>query len=321
MRTFLELKNDVGKLAQRSGDTNFLDNIGTWINFAQTFLFNSNDYFIETQAKHEFSTVDAQEDYAMPNDFDKPLRIYDFTNKKKLTIETDEAYTDGSIANIADAKKVKAPEFARLFGVRGTQEAIAAAGTVIKVKSSNAGDTGSIVIRVEGYINSTKTILEFEDITISTGTPTAFVAGTTTFFEVTRVSKSANTKGFITIANAAESTLAIMTSIDRVVIFKILKLGLIPNQANTMRLLYKRKLRKLVDDNDYPFMEADEFLTLEALGFSLLYERSEGSEARAGAVWAKSKDALFNILNNVNNSLGPDFQQKMEVSFMQAHRL
>lgn len=321
MRTYAELKSDIGKLAQRSSDTNFADNIGTWINFAQTFLFNSYDYFTEQQAVHNFATVDAQEGYGMPNDFDKPLRIYDIDNNSKLTIETEEEYFDANIANIIDVNKVAAPKFARIYGVRGTQVALAAAGTVIKVKSSSSSDTGSIVVRIEGYIDSAKTILSFEDITISTGTPTAFVAGTTTFYEVTRVAKSANTVGYITIANNAETTLGIMTSIDRVVAHKVLKLGQIPNTAVNMRVLYKRKIRKLVDDNDYPFIDADEFLTLEALGFSLLYERSEGSEARAGQVFNKSKDALFNLLNNLNNSLGPDYQQKMEVSFMQAHRL
>ena len=320
MKTFLELKSDVSKLSQRSGDTDFLSEIGDWINVAQTFLFNSYDYFTELQGKYNFTTVASQEDYALPNDFDKPMRIYDIDNNNKLTIKTEEEYFDGNIANIIDVTTGATPKFARIYGARGTQVALAAAGTTLQVKSSSASDTGSIVVRVEGYVDSSKTILSFEDITISVASPTTFVAGTTTFYEITRVSKSANTTGYITVANSSDTTLATMTSIDRVLSHKILKLGLIPNTTVNMRVLYKRKIRTLVNDNDYPFIDADQFLVLEALGYTLLYERSESSEARAAQVFAKAKESLFNILSNLNNNLGPDFQQKIETSFMAAHR-
>lgn len=317
MNRFGQLKNDIAVLVQRSGDEDYINKIGVWVNFAHKTLFDVYDYYRELQTVFNFSSVDGTEDYMMPNDFDKPLRIFDLTNKKPIEITTEEVYFDSNISNIADANE-GTPAFARIFGERGIQAVIAAAGTVIKVKSSSSSDTGSIVIRIEGYIDSAKTVLDFEDITISTGTPTTFVSGSKTFYDVIRVSKSANTVGFITIANSIETTLATMASIDNVLHYPILKLGLIPDGAANYRVLYKKKVRTLVNDNDYPFLDADEFLVLEAYGYALAQSK-EGVDA-ANQIWSKSGIMLENLLGNVIGRLGPDYQHKMTTMLSQAHR-
>ena len=314
---FEDLKAKVGVLTQRSGDTDYLIKIGVWINLAQDFLYNVYDYYQALQDEHNFTTVASQEDYVMPNRFNKPLRIYDLTNKSKLTIQTEESYFDVNIDNIV-TPNTGDPSFARLYGETGVTTPISTSGDTVQVKSSSSSDTDNPIVRIEGFIDSARTVLDAEDVTISASSPTTFVAGTKTFYEIARVSKSKDTTGFITLANSSSTTLATIASIDSVLRHKILKLGLIPDAANSMRVLFKKKYRILVNAYDYPFIDADNFLILEAFGYALAQDRE--AETKAQVIWTKAKDALTSILTNENANLGPDFQHKMTHQLAQAHR-
>ena len=319
MKNFNELKNNVGVLSQRKADTDYLTKIGVWINLAQDFLFNVYDEWIELQDIHNFSTVASTEDYFMPTRFDKPLRIFDITNNKKLDIETEVTYFESNIANVADANEVAAPQTARLYGSSPVTKQISASGDTLQVKSSSSSDTGAFVVRVEGFIDSSRTVIGFEDITISTSTPTTFVAGSTTFYQITHVSKSGDTVGFVTVADSSSNTLVLMSSIDRVMNHKIMKLGLIPSQANSMRILFKKKNNKLVNDNDYPFVDADGFLIMQAAGLALIQDKDRVDLGQA--YLGKAKEELNALLNNRLGELGPDYQNKMVTSIAQAHRM
>lgn len=124
-KTFLELKQATAVLTQHTGvdenddityDANFLAKAGTWIQLSHKLLAEIYDYWIELQGKHNFSSADGVEAYDMPADFDKPLRIYDLTNKKKITVITQEKYYDANISAIADATE-GIPDKARFYGV------------------------------------------------------------------------------------------------------------------------------------------------------------------------------------------------------------
>lgn len=317
MNNYKELKEDTAVLLQRSGDADYITKIGVWINLAHTFLYNIYDYYTALQDIHNFTTVASQENYVMPNRFNKPLRIYDLTNKKKLRIDVEEKYFDVNVVNIADATE-GIPDVVRLYGETGVQTPISTSGNTVQVKSSSSSDNNNPVVRIEGFINSARTIMGFENITVSSSSPTTAVAGTVTFYEITHVSKSIDTVGFITIENSSGVTLATMDDIDRVLRHKVMKLGLIPNSANSMRILFKKKHKKLVNDNDYPFTDADDFLKLEAAGYGMAQDREV--ESKAPTMWNKAKDALNSILTNENSNLGPSFQHKFITSFNQAHR-
>ena len=104
MYNFGELKTNTGVLVKRSGDSDYLDKTGVWLNIAQSLLYNSYDYFLELKDVHNFSSVADQEAYIMPNRFGIPLRVYDITNNKEIHPNTEEEYFDANIANIADAE-------------------------------------------------------------------------------------------------------------------------------------------------------------------------------------------------------------------------
>lgn len=316
MRNFGELVEDTAVMAQRSGDADYKDKTKVWLNLSHEFLFNVYDYYLELQDIHNFDTVADQEDYPMPSRFDKPLRIFDLTNDRKIDIETEETYFDANIANIADAVTDK-PNVARMFGVVGVTTPISTSGDTVQVKSSSTSDAGNFIVRVEGFINSDLTVLDYEDITISAASPTTFVAGTKTFYKITHVAKSDNTVGFITLADSSEITLELLSGTQRVSRHRVMKLGKIPDDTYSIRILFKRGIPKLVDDNDYPFIDADNFMILNSAGYAYTQDR-EGN--RANNIWAKAKEALQEVMRNQNSKLGPDFQHKLNTMFVQSHR-
>jgi hypothetical protein len=315
---FGELKNKVSTLAQRSDDSDYQTKIGVWIQLSHKFLADIYDYFSELQDIHNFSTVDGQEDYPLPIRFDKPLRLFDLTNNRKINPRTEEEYFEENISAISSAEESD-PDSYRIYGVSGSVTPLATTGDTVKVKSSSSSDTGSIKVRIEGYIDSARLILDDEEITISTGSPTTYVAGTKTFYgKLTKITKSANTVGYISVANSAGTVIETIPPDERVVIHKVLKLGKIPDGTNSMRLLFKSKVRELVNDYDCPFTECDRYLIFDALGFAL---KQDKEDQRAQFAWDRAVEALKAILANQNNKLGPDFQHKIESKWLKAHRI
>ncbi len=316
MFNFSELKTKVGELCQRSDDTNYLTKIGVWIQLSHKLLADIYDYWIDLQGIHDFSTADGTEDYPLPNNFDKPFRLFDLTNKKKVNPITEEEYSDGNISSIANATEGNSENY-RLYGTTGSTVAISTSGDTIKVKSSYATEPTAVVVRIEGYIDSSLLILGYENITIPVVASTTYVVGITTFYKITHISKSINTTGYITIANSAGTVLENLASNERVARHKVLKLGLIPDGVHSMRLLFKKTVIELVNDYDYPFTECDRYLIMDALGWS---QKQDTKDQQAEYTWSKAAEALKILLANQNNKLGPDYIHKITSNWLAAHR-
>lgn len=317
MRNLSELTNDTAVLAQRSGDSDYLTKIKVWIQMTVKWLSEEYDFWNELQDIYNFSSVGSREDYPLPNNFDKPFRLYDMTNNKKIDPEVEEVYFDSNIANIADVS-TGTPDKYRLWGIFGTLVPIVSTGSTLKVKSSSsvAGDA-NVVIRIEGYIDSTLLILDYENITISSGSPTTYVAGTKTFYKIVHISKSANTTGYITVAQSDNTVLDTIAPTQRVCRHKVLKLGKIPSAVNSYRLLYKKTVTEMVNDYDYPFVECDRFLVYDCAAWA--YEQDKDS-VRAGQLRQVAQQALLTILKNQSNKLGTDYQKKIVSKWLTAHR-
>ena len=316
MWNFGELKTKVGELTQRSGDNDYLSKIGVWLQMSHKTLTEMCDYWIELQEIFNFTTVANQEAYALPNNFDKPFRLYDLTHKKAIHPQTEEEYFDGNIANIVNATTSSVIDKYRLYGIRGTTIAISTSGDTVKVKSSSASDTSNIIIRVEGYIDSDNLIMDYENITITSATPTTYNSGTKTFYKITHISKSANTTGYITIANSSGIVLEYLAPIERVARHLVLRFGLIPAGAYSMRMLYKKTIPEMVNDYDYPFTECDRYLIMDAAGWAF---KQDKEDQRAELVWERAADALRALLNNQNSKLGPDYIQKIVSLWASSH--
>lgn len=314
------MKEQTATIVQRSGDTDYKSDIGAWTNLSLLTLYNSYDYWLELRGgPHNFTTVNGTAVYYMPGDFDKPLRFYDITNDRPINIKTEEEYFDANIANVADSVKADA-DTAYFTEVVGVKVQVSTSGDTVRAKSSSSSDAHSSSltrqVTVEGYLDSNLTIVGTETINLS---GTTAVAGTTTFYKILNVSKSGDTTGYITLENSSGTTLSTLGQYERVARYKAFRLGLIPDDSTTnMRILYKRRLRRLVNDGDYPFVECDDYLVFNSVALSL--QQDKETLDRAVMMQRMAKTAMREILINQMSILGPSYQHKMVSSIAQAHR-
>lgn len=319
MYNFGETYTEVAVLLQRDQDPTFVAKCKYWINLGATIAYNAYDYWEELQAvMTPFSSVQGQETYYMPSDFDKPTRIYDFTNNRKLTIQTRQEYVDANISNISGAVQ-GTPQYAMIYGVSAVNF-VDTNSFSVQVKSSNIQDSNSITVRVEGWLDSFKTILGYENIVINSASPTTYVQGSVVFYGLTRCTKSADTIGFVTVADQAgtPNILAGIPPVDRESRYPVLYLGLIPQGAYNYGGLYKRKIKRMVNDYDYPFTDIQDFLILYGTGWA--YNEEKETTERAQQIWTKANDLLMAQIRNQQNKLGDDHTLKFTPQNAQAHR-
>ncbi len=319
MFTFGETYTEVAVLLQRDQDPTFTAKCKYWVNLGATIAYNAYDYWQDLQmVMNPFSSVQGQETYYMPSDFDKPTRLYDFTNNRKLTIQTRQEYVDANISNISGAVQ-GTPQYGMIYGVSAVN-VVATAPFTVKAKSSSASDTNTPTVRIEGWLDSAQTILGYTNIVISSGSPTTYVddANAVSFYGITRVTKSADTIGFISLATSAGTVIANIPPVDRESRYPVLYLGLIPQAAYNYGGLYKRKIKKMVNDNDYPFTDIQDFLILYATSWA--YNEEKETVERAAATKTEAMNLLENQIRNEMNKLGDDFQHKMVPQTSQTHR-
>lgn len=322
MYTFGDITTEVAVLVQRDQDVTFVTKCQLWVNMGATVAFNEYDYWEELQTPMTaFNSVQGQETYYMPSNFDKPTRIYDLTNNRKLTIQTREEYFDSNISNISN-KTTGTPQYASIYGIDAVNY-IETSGFNVKVNSSSASDTGGIIVRIEGWLDVAKTILGYTNITISSSSPTSYIVdpNNVTFYGITRLTKSNDTIGFITLADQSSPTpnvLGTIAPVDRESRYPVLYLGLIPSGVFKYSGFYKRRIKKMTDPNDYPFAEIGDFLHLYALGWAYMEEKE--TIPRAQIVWDKAKELIGEQIRNEQDKLGPDFQHKFVPQNSQSHR-
>ena len=252
----------------------------------------------------------------MPSDFSKVLRFFDITNDRPINIKTEEEYTDANIGNTADSVEgdVDTAYFVEVVGVKVQ---ISTSGDTVKANSSSTADTTQTVT-IEGYIDSSLTIIGYETITLN-GTTFATATSPLTFYKILNVSKSANTTGYVTLANSSGTTLTTLGPLERVARYKAFRLGLVPDDSVTnMRVLYKRALRQLVNDGDYPFVECDDYLVYNSVALAM--QRDKETMDRSIMMDRMAKKAFVEVLANQQSMLGPSYQHKMISDMAQAHR-
>ncbi len=321
MYLFSEIVNGVAVLTQRDQDPTFITKVKRWVNIGAIVAYNAYDYWQELQSvMTPFVSVNGTESYFMPSDFDKPTRLWDFTNNKKLTIITRQEYVDGNISTVA-AKTTSIPEYGMVYGVSAVNF-VNSSSFSVQVKNSSSTDISGATVRIEGWLDSAKTILGYTNITVSSSSPASYVTdpNSTVFYGITRITKSADTTGYIIIADQAgtPNILGNIPPVDRETRYPVLFLGLIPSGAFNYDGLYKRKIKRMVDDNDYPFADISDFLHLYALGWA--YSEEKETAERAEQVWKMAKELLDTQIRNQVQKLGDDHQLKFVPMTSQAHR-
>jgi len=317
MLTFSELKDKSSALCQRTGATDFKSQLGDYINLLLENLYYSLDTSLELKAFKEFTSVDGTFKYYMPSDFEKPIKLHDITNDKTIYPELLEVYYEDNQASVNDADESDADTY-MMREVVGVSVQVATTGDTVKAKSSSTSDNtaAGIKVRVEGYLDSSLTILGSETITVN---GTTAVAGTTTFYKITHYSKNNNSTGYISLTNSTGTTLAVLGDIERVARYKCLELRQVPDDSTTSyRMIYKKKFRRLVNDEDYPFIDADSYLIFGAVSLGIV--RDKDNTERALYIDKERDKALQGILTNQFMMMPTDYRQKIESGILLAHR-
>lgn len=318
MYTLSELVNNSAILAQRQGDTTYAQNFPIWLNMAQMYAANKYDFWSELQSTYNFASVANQQTYYMPSDFDKPTRIFDLTNNLKPTMITREQYFDANISTISNAQ-TGTPQYAMFYGINAINIVPSSAFTV-QVKSSSSDDTTNPVCFIEGWLDSAQTIMGSTSITINSASPTTYVSdpNSVSFYGITRFTKSANTTGFISLANNSGTLMSTIAPVDRESRYPVLYLGLIPAGVYNYQTLYKRKVKRMVNDNDYPFADMDEFLVNYAAAYA--YSQEKETVERSAQMFTLADKWLYEAIRNEMDKYGTNYQQKFTNQTAQSHR-
>lgn len=316
MFSFIKVVEAIGDLVQRpiTTDTNYRDKIKVWVNFDHSLLGNIYDWWNSLRERYEWTTENGKERYFLPSNFDKPLsKVFDKTNYKELDWKTENEYMKERLSVLTETGK---PSIARIFGERSVRTQISSSGNTVKAKSSSASDT-SVTIQIRGYIDTSKLIESFETITV-TGTGYTTATSPKTFYEITQISKSADTVGYITIADGSDNILGYLIPEEYILRHKQLYLGAdISDGEYDMELLYKRKIRRMVQDYDFPFIDCDNYLIYSGWGTAL---QEDKQFQMAEFILKRASQEMIRLVQNEAGQLGPEYQQKMESTFMQAHR-
>lgn len=318
MYTLAELVSNSAIVAQRQGDAAYAANFPIWLNMAQMYASNKYDFWSELQSTFNFSSVANQETYYMPSNFDKPTRIFDLTNNLKPTMITREQYFDANIATISNAQ-IGVPQYAMFYGISAINT-IPTIPFTVQVNSSSLADNANPIIFIEGWLDAAQTIIGSTNITINSATPTTFVPdpNAVQFYGITQFDKSANTTGFISLQTNTGILLATIAPNNRDSRYPTLYLGLIPQSTYNYRLLYKKKIIRMVNDNDYPFADFDDYLISYASSWA--YTQEKETADRGAAMMATAEKFLDMAILNEMSKFGTAYQQKFQNLTAQSHR-
>ena len=206
--------------------------------------YNHNWSF--NRRKATLTTVASQEFYNLPRDLDKILLLRQTTSPTKLRYLPDDLFYRLE----PDPTATGNPVYYRLWEQEGLSTTLAVADTV--TVSSSASDT-SQKISVVGYNSSG--YIQSEELSLNGLTA---VIGKLTYVanKPIRISKSANTTGFITVTETSgATTILVLGPEERTARFKVAGLYPIPSSVISVYMEYFTRLRRLVNNTDVPDLD------------------------------------------------------------------
>jgi len=257
----------------------------------------------------DLSVVSGTIDYALRRDLDKVLTITDITNGPVIneeTIQSHERFIAPVLEVAGDVQTSKQPSLYRFIGNKSVSALLSIADT-IQVLSTSASDITPKVIHVVGEVSGVQVS---EDI-ILTGVSAA--ESTNTYDSGSELILSQGTNdgtlsdlsGVVTVREktTTSNTLSTFAPEERAPSFRWIRLSPEPAAALTARIWYKKKWRRLVDDNDIPEVDcANEII--EGVVADALWEDGQGEEAQAQEVkFQNLVTELWRSYNNLSRNL------------------
>lgn len=256
--------------------TTMVSNVGTEVQDTSTAFatiiktYINNRYFqilrsinwSPARVNYTFSTTAGTQDYAMPDDFDKPILVLDSTNGielpettvQKMGMDFPSAFTSqGSVDSYAI--------------LEDTVLAQPSAASALAIVSSSASDTTQKIM-VRGIVSDEEVT---EEVTV-TGTTQA--STTNSFSRVKSISKTAVSVGKITVtSNSAAVTVAVLGAQELTSYVKKMRFHYVPSTSLTMVVIYFMKPMPLYSDYDYPVIDISDLIEKGAIADALRYKR------------------------------------------------
>lgn len=267
-------------VATWAGDTSttMKTQVGIWLNTRLRELYGRFDSIIRFD--YSFTTTSGTEDYLLPDDFNKPLSVYDSTNKRMLEQVNYHRYLS---LYESDTTSLDAPVKYMVFDdICQTQPS--SAGTITIVSTSASDTTQTIYVR--GIVSSVE---DTETITLN-GTTTA--TGTKSFSRILSMTKSASTIGKITVTRSSD-TLAVFR--PEALTYRVTKIRLmrIPNGTYTIQIKYTIHPYILNNDGDFPLIDICDIMEIGALADAWRYKRQNGKAVDQEVLYEKAIQEKF----------------------------
>lgn len=293
-RTFVNIVSNIGSNIQDTSSP-MATIIKRLVNDAQTeFVRRANITLIDDD--YSFDSVAGQEDYILPDNFEKEIYVYDSTNKIALERWDLQRHLQENIAAVATAGLPD--KYMVLFKPAQKQPT---SSSILTIVSSSASDTSQVV-----YVRGISSGVEVGESVSLNGTTNATT--TNSYTEIMSISKSANTVGKVTVtSNSGAVTVAVFAPWALVYKVKCMRLHYIPSSVITIKAPYHMKPSTLVNDYDTLCIDADDIIEKLATSYAWRYKR-QGLKAKEWLglyekavleyLWAQSNEP--NMVYNVN---------------------
>lgn len=245
--------------------------------------------FEDVNTSYSFSTVAGQQDYPLPNNFGKPVYVYNATYLTELSAISLQELVKDYQSSLSSSGVPTRYVLLKSMPVRRQPTS----ASTLSIVSSSASDTTQIV-RVKGY---TSNGVEVDESVTLTGT--SAVATTNSYTEIRSISKSATTTGYITItSNSGAVTVAVLGSGDTAYSVNILRLHYIPNGIVTINCPYIVDPSPLTNDLDQPVIDCAVAIELGATMMAWRYKRQFSKANEYERQYERAIDTLVWDLEN-----------------------
>lgn len=246
-KDFVTMKTDV---ADFLGDptNSFATKIGKWLNYRYRDIMGRYQWS-ESYDTFTMTLSANQQAYALPNDYDDIVYVFDNTNKMELLFKPETAF-------MSDPTLISSSAYYTISeSTVGTQPT---SSSVIKFTSDNAADNTQTM-----FIKGTSNGFQKTETVVLAGTTGASTINSYT--KIIQISKSAVTAGGVTVtSNAGAVTNTYLNPTQLQTRDRMIRFYWTPAATVSIIVRYKRDILPLINDYDYPLIDCSDEMSLGA---------------------------------------------------------
>lgn len=252
----------------------------------------------ELTRSYSLSVTASTRDYALRNDLEDIIKIWDTTNGQELLQSTIQDHVRFTATNLEVVGNVQTgqPDTYIEIGSKSVSALLSTADKV-QVLSTSASDTSPMVIRITGEVSG---VMVSESITL---TGVTAVDSTNTFDSGAELFVSAGTSdgtlqdlaGVVTVREktTTSNVLAKLAPSERSPLYRWIRLSPTPASALTAQIWYKKRWMPLVNDNDAPIVPCANEIVEGVIADALWEDGQEGAAQAQETKFTNSVNELW----------------------------